>query len=207
MPGFPKSGRQERRLNLGRVHDELWRQIGLQSTSLEGIKEKARGILRISVLILGLMIAGLGNLVWLVYGGGLGQAGAFTALPEWAIMIGVGYGVVGLFAIAHAIDRSMNALGAAGVHHPVVGHDFETNGRFDPRKVRRLASSLDDEFYMGAIKSCVQTLRSRQQEARRIAGETGRAQRLLRHGLLSASLGVLYSFTLVGMTRLFSALA
>ncbi|MDD9826199.1 MAG: hypothetical protein OXU86_05465 [Thaumarchaeota archaeon] len=63
MPGFPKSGRQERRLNLGRVHDELWRQIGLQSTSLEGIKEKARGILRISVLILGVLIVGLGNLI------------------------------------------------------------------------------------------------------------------------------------------------
>ncbi|MDD9826201.1 MAG: hypothetical protein OXU86_05475 [Thaumarchaeota archaeon] len=89
----------------------------------------------------------------------------------------------------------------------MVQRDFETDGIFDPRKIERAAAASGRDFYMGAIKSCVQTLRSRQQEALRIVGETGRAQRLLRHGLLSASLGVLCSFTLVGMTRLFSALA
>ena len=122
-------------------------------------------------------------------------------------MTGIAYGIVGLFAIARAIDRSMHAFGTTGVHHPMVQRDFETDGIFDPRKIERAAAASGRDFYMGAIKSCVQTLRSRQQEALRIVGETGRAQRLLRHGLLSASLGVLCSFTLVGMTRLFSALA
>ena len=163
--------------------------------------------MRISVLILGVLIVGLGNLIWFVYGGGLEQSSAFASLPEWAVMTGVAYGIVGLFAIARAINRSMHAFGTTGVHHPMVQRDFETDGIFDPRKIERAAAASGRDFYMGVIESCVQTLHSRQQEALRIAGETGRAQRLLRHGLLSASLGVLYSFTLVGMTRLFSALA
>lgn len=193
--------------NFVRVYDGLWRHIDLQKTSLEGNKESARGVLHISALVLGVMIAGLGNLVWFVYGGGLSQAGSFASLPEWAVMIGIAYGVAGLFAMARAIDCSMRALGAASVYQPMVWQDFEKDGKFDTRVVKELAASRDEVFYMSVIESCVRTLQSRQRELGRVVARTGSAKRFLRHGLLFASLGVLYSFVLVGSMHLFSALA
>lgn len=152
------------------------------------------------------MIAGLGNLVWFVYGGGLDQASAFAAIPEWAAMIGVAYGVIGLFAITRAIDHSMNALRAASVHHPLVWNNFEVNEEFNHGKVRELAALSDEAFYMSVIRSSVRTLQSREQELNRIMDKTARAQRLLRYGLMSAALGVLYSSSLAGMVYLFSAI-
>lgn len=207
MPGLPNGGGRSPLPNFARVYDGLWRHIDLQKTSLEGNKESARGVLHISALVLGVMIAGLGNLVWLVYGGGLSQVGAFASLPEWAVMIGIAYGVAGLFAMARAIDYSMRALGAASVYQPMVWQDFEADGKFDTRIVKELAASRDEVFYMSVIESCVRTLQSRQQELNRVVDRTGHAKKFLRYGLLSATLGVLYSFVLVGAMHVLPALA
>ena len=173
------------------IYHATQEQIRHHDTVLEGQKARARTLLSVGAVLLGIMAISLGNYAGFVQGNYDGVINDPQMLLVQAIAVTMMLGVAGLGGAMTSVIFSARALSVSYAHQPIMSENFRNGDYTEDEILDALVNMPEHETYMMLTKSCIQALRSREQDLDKIGARASMAQTSLLSGLVLAGTGAM----------------
>ncbi len=177
------------------AYRELREQVYHHDTVLEGQNGRAKSLLAVSAVLLGIMGISLGNFAGFVHENYVVSVDEPETLPIQAIVATMILGMAGLAGAMISMIFSVRALYVSRINQPIMSKNFGKDGNVDSDMLDAWIKLPEREAYTELIKSCVSALHSREENIARIGARAGVAQSSLLAGLILAGTGAMVALS------------